>query len=102
MIRRPPRSTRFPYTTLFRSYLAETAEELVPLLVDAAALDRPAVRAAAERRFSTERLVEGPLALYAPLLRERESTTLNSSHAKISYAVFFFEKKKENKCIILQ
>ncbi|HST72395.1 MAG TPA: glycosyltransferase family 4 protein [Kocuria rosea] len=52
-------------------YLAQTAEDLVPLLVDAAALDRPAVRAAAERRFSIERMVDDHLALYARLLRTR-------------------------------
>src|SRR3712207_7580493 len=85
MIRRPPRSTLFPYTTLFRSLLVVVAEAgLVAQLVLA---DEP--RAAA-------RDVAGRDAVVAPERREREdrkSTRLNSSHANISYAVFCLKKK---------
>src|SRR5438445_7161848 len=73
MIRRPPRSTLFPYTTLFRSRLASSPWETVPALEDYLALDS-----------DTGRLVH----------LDRKSTRLNSSHANISYAVFCLKKKK--------
>src|SRR3712207_7554548 len=86
MIRRPPRSTLFPYTTLFRSsYLEGTAAEDLPTV---GMLRRPAegVRQAAEE-------LAGVLSRENP---DRKSTRLNSSHANISYAVFCL-KKKNNK-----
>src|SRR5437763_13060724 len=74
MIRRPPRSTLFPYTTLFRSLLeAELGN------VAAAPHDRRAVEAGGE---------------VAGRQRDRKSTRLNSSHRCISYAVFCLKKKK--------
>src|SRR2546430_10179145 len=81
-IRRPPRSTLFPYTTLFRSVDGRH-------LFDAQQVERSAERARAE---------EAPV---APLLvaprgdgeRDRKSTRLNSSHSQISYAVFCLKKK---------
>src|SRR3712207_6889914 len=93
MIRRPPRSTLFPYTTLFRS------------------LDRLAFEVRADRRRRAEEAARRvpvkllfPLVLctlpafalltMAPLLADRKSTRLNSSHANISYAVFCLKKKK--------
>src|SRR5688572_32179215 len=78
MIRRPPRSTLFPYTTLFRS------------LVHAGRLQRHCARlrhARPEGRWSLEE---------APRARDRKSTRLNSSHSQISYAVFCLKKKKKN------
>src|SRR3989442_12020994 len=91
MIRRPPRSTLFPYTTLFRSIVA-------PYHVTQG-------RALAERE--PFRLYQVP---YAPFLLafflvdrpfpygmlDRKSTRLNSSHVRISYAVFCLKKKKKN------
>src|SRR2546430_6812232 len=76
MIRRPPRSTLFPYTTLFRS-LESTADYAI-FMIDA------------EGRITTwnsgaERLLGW---------RDRKSTRLNSSHSQISYAVFCLKKKK--------
>src|SRR2546426_2868923 len=73
MIRRPPRSTLFPYTTLFRSPLPDDVEDL---LRRAHGL-LPAARASAAR-----------------YVRDRKSTRLNSSHLVISYAVFCLKKKK--------
>src|SRR2546430_11857374 len=76
MIRRPPRSTLFPYTTLFRSP------------------DHPRgvreqeVRRPHERRGGRDARTE------PPRLRDRKSTRLNSSHSQISYAVFCLKKKK--------
>src|SRR3712207_8286296 len=88
MIRRPPRSTLFPYTTLFRSCLIyelgkahldpllqrrpELAENLADLMVH-------------RQRANEERKI-----------RDRKSTRLNSSHANISYAVFCLKKKKKH------
>src|SRR3989442_7427475 len=96
MIRRPPRSTLFPYTTLFRSRGA-------PGLAGVRALHAQQVRA--ERLGQRSRHAEGAGAVRAlglgPVERDaeagaagdRKSTRLNSSHVRISYAVFCFEKK---------
>src|SRR2546430_11838035 len=75
MIRRPPRSTLFPYTTLFRSHLEGYWE------------------------FPGGKCHPGE-SLDACLVREldRKSTRLNSSHSQISYAVFCLKKKKNNNC----
>src|SRR5438876_3380488 len=81
MIRRPPRSTLFPYTTLFRSFKDLFAQ---PILADQAELiDR--------------RLGRGVPAVPVPVGsgRDRKSTRLNSSHPSISYAVFCLKKKKK-------
>src|SRR3712207_6966362 len=77
MIRRPPRSALFPYTTLFRSQRAKAHLSLGEL-EEAAAFARKAVRL--------------PNASYHPFATDRKSTRLNSSHANISYAVFCLKK----------
>src|SRR3712207_8012445 len=94
MIRRPPRSTLFPYTTLFRS-LASTGrlERIVGMIVDFAGLD--------SGRLELRREVVNLSDLVGEVLdgwrqRDRKSTRLNSSHANISYAVFCLKKKKKN------
>src|SRR2546430_8151353 len=85
MIRRPPRSTLFPYTTLFRS--ARPARPPEVLLV----VERPAGPHLRRRLGDGERehLRQLELAL------DRKSTRLNSSHSQISYAVFCLKKKKK-------
>src|SRR5438874_7164661 len=85
MIRRPPRSTLFPYTTLFRSRNAAVGPRP----------RRRRRRAAAQREVPGER-VRGRLgALYDRRRQpDRKSTRLNSSHVEISYAVFCLKKKK--------
>src|SRR3712207_8200653 len=90
MIRRPPRSTLFPYTTLFRSLTGgedvdERGADLLRVLV-AGLLGE-----AGERRRHLA-VAEGVVGL--PLAADRKSTRLNSSHANISYAVFCLKKKK--------
>src|SRR3712207_8554380 len=90
MIRRPPRSTLFPYTTLFRS----RGFEAVPRLLQTTAGDLP--EQVTEECF-------GPVSVVARYdgdeeLLDRKSTRLNSSHANISYAVFCLKKK--NKLLI--
>src|SRR2546430_12453733 len=85
MIRRPPRSTLFPYTTLFRS----------PFLCRAYgyATDAYMVESGPTKLFrSLCVLYEG-----VELHEDRKSTRLNSSHSQISYAVFCLKKKKQNK-----
>src|SRR5256885_9339069 len=72
MIRRPPRSTLFPYTTLFRSMLSSSTKP--PGRVDSRCMEQVSVR---NRK-----------------VRDRKSTRLNSSHLVISYAVFCLKKKK--------
>src|SRR3712207_8450247 len=83
MIRRPPRSTLFPYTTLFRSLCTAIRSPDVRA-PETAVDDRPLERGAAETPLS-----DGELA-------DRKSTRLNSSHANISYAVFWFKKKNKS------
>src|SRR3712207_6980050 len=96
MIRRPPRSTLFPYTTLFRSPIFEQFSEvqaqkrpLSVLLLRARAAERDFVAVASTH------LSESPPRELAPATRDRKSTRLNSSHANISYAVFCLKKKKQ-------
>src|SRR2546427_5151155 len=91
MIRRPPRSTLFPYTTLFRSHERRRPVEPAPAPAEAARRRRPAHPQACERADA-----EVAPALGAGLLPEgdRKSTRLNSSHSQISYAVFCLKKKK--------
>src|SRR2546429_2102956 len=73
MIRRPPRSTLFPYTTLFRSPLLLLGQDAVRLMT-----------------------AGGRIVALSSLGRDRKSTRLNSSHGYISYAVFCLKKKKTN------
>src|SRR3712207_8879864 len=100
MIRRPPRSTLFPYTTLFRSELAglghRRAGHAAELLVEAEVVlqgdrrERLVLLADLHALLGLDRLVQ-PLVVAA----DRKSTRLNSSHANISYAVFCLKKKNE-------
>src|SRR2546422_6822341 len=78
MIRRPPRSTLFPYTTLFRSLLSLECQSIATLYLT--------IRI-------RELWITNPT-LYS--LLDRKSTRLNSSHGYISYAVFCLKKKKKN------
>src|SRR3712207_7583275 len=102
MIRRPPRSTLFPYTTLFRSGLrAEGAQpqEVAGLDLDPVAVE-PVDRLALQHEQAVlhhVRLLERDRAagLEGDDVEDRKSTRLNSSHANISYAVFCLKKKKK-------
>src|SRR2546430_11846868 len=89
MIRRPPRSTLFPYTTLFRSSSAEILEQrLSDLKRDLVGPEGVGL----DRGRAGSRAVE--LIGLGPQLTDRKSTRLNSSHSQISYAVFCLKKKK--------
>src|SRR5256886_8584761 len=90
MIRRPPRSTLFPYTTLFRSASGEAVWRAFPAKLRSQ-IRRPQ-RDGLDARFGVAEL-------------DRKSTRLNSSHSQISYAVFCLKKKKKytaNKTAVLQ
>src|SRR3712207_7512065 len=101
MIRRPPRSTLFPYTTLFRSERVATPLGVVGVIfesrpnvtADAGALCLKAGNAAILRTGSDS--FRSAQAI-AAAMGDRKSTRLNSSHANISYAVFCLKKKKSN------
>src|SRR3712207_7960132 len=102
MIRRPPRSTLFPYTTLFRSGLSVRAtEELVRKFLDAVNRETALAglaRAAKQRKSSPfahlQRRLSDALGTKVEIKgsADRKSTRLNSSHANISYAVFCLKK----------
>src|SRR3712207_8722579 len=107
MIRRPPRSTLFPYTTLFRSLLAPYIELLAnnrrlrAILVGVTAaivgvVANLAVFFASRVLFPDGFSLAGIdlFALTVAIVSDRKSTRLNSSHANISYAVFCLKKKK--------
>src|SRR2546430_6487997 len=79
MIRRPPRSTLFPYTTLFRSSSAEILSTPVGSL-----------------RYQPTTTPSSGGSMRCAAARDRKSTRLNSSHSQISYAVFCLKKKKKN------
>src|SRR2546429_2238594 len=90
MIRRPPRSTLFPYTTLFRSFALIAVEHHVYTRIDAFvfhAAIRGHVGVPLFRIIPQEIIRSG---------RDRKSTRLNSSHGYISYAVFCLKKKKKS------
>src|SRR2546426_4046758 len=85
MIRRPPRSTLFPYTTLFRS-LFGTSSRFVHPWGSSSNVKTPT---------APIHVVTRSLFMEPELLRDRKSTRLNSSHLVISYAVFCLKKKKK-------
>src|SRR3712207_7518704 len=95
MIRRPPRSTLFPYTTLFRSHVPDHlggADDRAPERM--VAVDRPGEHVV--------HLVGRLVLVHRDLLdQDRKSTRLNSSHANISYAVFCLKKKKKLSSVLL-
>src|SRR3712207_7527822 len=99
MIRRPPRSSRFPYTTLFRSTVT-VGMRFVP----ASGLEAGSYIATAQATTTDRATIAVSWALVVPptlyditieISGDRKSTRLNSSHANISYAVFCLKKKKQ-------
>src|SRR5256885_8803389 len=86
MIRRPPRSTLFPYTTLFRS---RSARGMEPTELGALVLARARGMLADLDHWAHD------IEAVGPMVQDRKSTRLNSSHLVISYAVFCLKKKKQ-------
>src|SRR5438270_6907777 len=89
MLRRPPRSTLFPYTTLFRSDRAAGFYDLVVECVERTGTICPS--------YYDMRLPQRAAGIALGETQDRKSTRLNSSHSQISYAVFCLKKKKNNK-----
>src|SRR3712207_8041922 len=99
MIRRPPRSTLFPYTTLFRSLVHEqSTAHHCPLLIERRwledSVDTPRPLLTTFLSSKAPRPMDG----LTQVPTDRKSTRLNSSHANISYAVFCLKKTKTNLC----
>src|SRR3989442_4821953 len=90
MIRRPPRSTLFPYTTLFRSHEVDRLPSTTARGNDA--LGRSGARPCRRQRADEDAQQSGPPGGTGV---DRKSTRLNSSHVRISYAVFCLKKKKK-------
>src|SRR5947209_14704193 len=95
MIRRPPRSTLFPYTTLFRSIGAIQANETLKIILGAehTLVNRLLWFDAWHMRFRELKLRKNTQCPVCGANPDRKSTRLNSSHANISYAVFCLKKK---------
>src|SRR5688572_32573429 len=90
MLRPPPRSTLFPYTTLFRSFSYSSAG-LVTVTSNSNVLNAPGTGT----QFA-DKVKDGPVDIFGDV-GDRKSTRLNSSHSQISYAVFCLKKKKKKK-----
>src|SRR5689334_24694964 len=90
MLRRPPRSTLFPYTTLFRSRVSNPSSfsGIAGTLLEKAEIEA-----------GMERAVTAVLGERLQWMLDRKSTRLNSSHSSISYAVFCLKKKKTNRSV---
>src|SRR3712207_8379584 len=98
MIRRPPRSTLFPYTTLFRSIRSELFRDIWGETAPENQFSQANFRAVAVRvaEAGKRALLAFRQDRPATLRLDRKSTRLNSSHANISYAVFCLKKKKHD------
>src|SRR3712207_7873244 len=101
MIRRPPRSTLFPYTTLFRSLVVgnNVLGAVTKLYAELATGTEPTIMIEESKKEILEEidlqdLVGEAMAVQSYGGKDRKSTRLNSSHANISYAVFCLKKKK--------
>src|SRR2546430_13411877 len=90
MIRRPPRSTLFPYTTLFRSGAYRSITDILKIMVSVWLKSTPPVIKSGDTLF----LKLGGDGRNVERNQDRKSTRLNSSHSQISYAVFCLKKKK--------
>src|SRR5947209_13054672 len=100
MLRPPPRSTLFPYTTLFRSNVLSSRRRCTGLAIAIkgnrqSSSETPRTRIRFRNRLAKERLKRNRFVVCSS--RDRKSTRLNSSHANISYAVFCLKKKKNKK-----
>src|SRR5688572_32626283 len=99
MIRRPPRSTLFPYTTLFRSELPSPIMEICSALLNLLQKQKKEI----SKHWSAVNFIllktgtKNNFNLQKANATDRKSTRLNSSHSQISYAVFCLKKKKKNK-----
>src|SRR2546426_7840460 len=91
MIRRPPRSTLFPYTTLFRSAIHKNSGEVIAVGKEA----KDMLGRTPGNVVAIKPMKDGVIADFKVTEKDRKSTRLNSSHLVISYAVFCLKKKKK-------
>src|SRR5256885_5734990 len=101
MIRRPPRSTLFPYTTLFRSLLVRSSYGVCNRMHHSLAEMQPSHAVIGDSQFACNRGKQIANRINrqpgeCPAARDRKSTRLNSSHLVISYAVFCLKKKNDS------
>src|SRR5690242_21164644 len=99
MIRRPPRSTLFPYTTLFRSEVEHVERALHRRLGAVLDVVGHVEHRAERRRVTAGHVLLDPGVEGRAVELDRKSTRLNSSHMSISYAVFCLKKKKKNQIV---
>src|SRR5258705_8062554 len=95
MIRRPPRSTLFPYTTLFRSGMNQEEREYIARFILDASEERDVSILIIEHHMDVVTMMRMLTSRSSLASRDRKSTRLNSSHLGISYAVFCLKKKKK-------
>src|SRR5687768_17975200 len=98
MIRRPPRSTLFPYTTLFRSVASDVSARMLAIAQRRLQGYGDKIRLERLDAENMPSVASGSVDAYSMSL-DRKSTRLNSSHGYISYAVFCLKKKKKKKKI---
>src|SRR5258708_18323207 len=96
MIRRPPRSTLFPYTTLFRSHRVALRDDQRQAVDDRIVEDEFDVDLAEQHYLAADQPADVLVERHRGLGIDRKSTRLNSSHQIISYAVFCLKKKNES------
>src|SRR5205085_12382075 len=94
LLRPPPRSTLFPYTTLFRSSTVELKDIQLP-----DSMQRAMARQAEAEREKRAKIIAAEGEMLSGNYLDRKSTRLNSSHSQISYAVFCLKKKNQNKIV---
>src|SRR2546430_11183199 len=101
MIRRPPRSTLFPYTTLFRSSRSSSfcSSETRPQNFTLSEIPRARTSASSSVRWSPSPTIQSFASGFS-CKTDRKSTRLNSSHSQISYAVFCLKKKTDESCVL--
>src|SRR3989442_8624973 len=95
MIRRPPRSTLFPYTTLFRSHFVRQNPRMLRIVLEFYDVEKVFFRRGI--LLAAHQMSLGSPTHPANVFQDRKSTRLNSSHVRISYAVFCLKKKKKIK-----
>src|SRR2546430_11294202 len=95
MIRRPPRSTLFPYTTLFRSAFSQFGSELDQATQKQLARGERVVEVLKQPQYLPMPVERQVMVIFAVTNGDRKSTRLNSSHSQISYAVFCLKKKQD-------
>src|SRR3712207_8950341 len=102
MIRRPPRSTLFPYTTLFRSTIDFLVSFEIAFNKGVKIIKPESQKIGIDTKNPVIAIANSSLPFPKSFKKDRKSTRLNSSHANISYAVFCLKKKKNNDIYLIR